>query len=180
MRTHWSSRSFHWTQRWRGSGSGCTAAAALGVWMVTLEKTPPGNAGKNHTKQAWLRPAVSGGGSSIPGWGLGSLASWLCSVPSGADLSKALPLSGSQVDPLGVECPKLLSFFLQTLRSWDSKDFALNLVFMTLVSLCEGEGPAVGGISERHQVKSGAQGAGTIHALCATGLTILNCVRPGR
>lgn len=51
---------------------------------------------------------------------------------------------------------------------------------MTLVSLCEEQDPAVGGISERQQVKSRVQGAGMIHALCTTRVTILNFLRPGR
>lgn len=61
----------------------------------------------------------------------------------------------------------------------DSLDFALNPVFMTLVSaetLCEQQGPAVGSVSERHQVKSRAQGAGRSHVLCATRLSNLHFI----
>ena len=64
-----------------------------------------------------------------------------------------------------------LDICLQTLRFWDSLDFALNPVFMTLVSpetLCEEQGPAVEGISERRQVKQKVQGAEKNHEPCAT------------
>ena len=59
---------------------------------------------------------VGGGGAAYQDGESEDLAFCLCSIPSGADLSKALPLSGSQVDPPGVECPQL-KFFCKLLDS---------------------------------------------------------------
>lgn len=93
---------------------------------------------------------------------MGHPESWVSvSAFSKADLSKAFPFSVSQVAQMGGGFPKILSF-LQVLRFWDSLDFALNPIFMTLVSpetLSEEQGPAVGGVDEKHQVRPRAHGA---------------------
>lgn len=76
--------------------------------------TLSGNVGKDPIKETSFRPAVSSGGCSTSGWEVKRPTFSLCSLPSGADLTKAFPLSVSQVAHLGLEYPKSLSFFAKS------------------------------------------------------------------
>lgn len=94
--------------------------------------TLSGNVGKGHMEGIMQASCVGVVGEQAK---MGVRTAGLLSLLSSfwADLSKVFPHSVSLLAHLGLQNPKLFKFSGK-LRFWDSLDFALNPVIMTLVS----------------------------------------------